>query len=219
MKCTSSKMDSFLGARAELPLLLSLIFAIGMFIPGEARAEESPQAAGTSTSSTKEANQPAEPQASSVQKADLAELQAQWLRTLAELQELRFQGMASPEKLAELAERLRQIRAQMIAAQPWARVPVPGGGICPWTGMRAGAGTGAMWLRGGARWGGWGVGSAAPPGPGGRRAGRYGVYGGVGPRGRGPGGAPGFGLGPQGPGFGFIDENRNGICDRFEQQR
>lgn len=86
---------------------------------------------------------------------------------------------------------------------------------CPWGGPGQGRGQGAGWGRGY----GPGNGPAYGRGPGGGRGQGYGRGQGGQGQGRGPGYGRGAGRGAGG-GWGpaFIDENDNGICDRFENQ-
>lgn len=147
-------------------------------------------------------------QAAQQQPADLAKLRAEVHRTMAAL--IHAQSAEKPDAatIKELTAKLEELRSKVWGQRP--QGPGPG-----WRGPAGGLGMGM-----GPGWrGGWGGGPGAGRGPGwGPGPGR-----GLG-AGRGPGWAPGMGRGPgwgagvgRGPGRGFIDQDNDGICDRYEQ--
>ncbi len=133
---------------------------------------------------------------------DGVQLRAEWHRTVVALIDAQAAEKPDPAKIKELTEKLQTLRAQM---------PQPGGfggmgpgwgrGACAGMGMGMGPGRGAGL---GAGWCG-GRGPGAGRGPGMARGPGYG-------RGAGAGANAGWGRA-------FVDENQNGICDRFEQAR
>lgn len=127
------------------------------------------------------------PAAAKVDEPSQVRLRADMHRAMADLIEARSAEKPDPAKVDALADKVQKIRSQI--------TPPAGPG-------RGWGGPG----RGGCAWGG---------GPG---------YG----RGPGWGGGPGYGRGPgwgggrgmawgAGYGWGFVDANRNGVCDRLEQ--
>jgi hypothetical protein len=133
-----------------------------------------------------------------------AELRATIHRTMADLIEAQSAEKPDQEKIDKLTKNLQQLRGKLQAQAPAAVGNQPAGWTCPWGGPGMGFGRGAA--RGG-RGQGQGAGRGAGFGPG---------------AGRGPGGGPGRGFGPGGGlglgagGAAFVDEDNDGICDRYE---
>jgi hypothetical protein len=137
-------------------------------------------------------------QAAQEKPADLAKLRAEMHRTMAAL--IEAQGTEKPDaaKVKELTAKVQELRSKIWGPRPQGpgpglRGPVGGRGMGMGLGWRGGSGGG----QGAGRGPGWG------PGPG---------------RGLGAGRGPGWGTGMgRGPGRGFIDQDNDGICDRYEQ--
>jgi hypothetical protein len=157
--------------------------------------------AGESEAANTPASAVATASASAISK--VAELRAEWFRTMTALAEERAKPQPDSQRIADLEAKLRDLRAEWVKAGP-ASVANPATGVCPWGGPGLGLGLGrgpgyAMGM-GPGRGPGPGFGPASPAfGP--RRGNGYGM--------RGPG--RGMGLGPY-----FVDRNGNGICDYYE---
>lgn len=151
------------------------------------------------------------PAAKAPQDKGVDELRAELARVYAELLEARQQAAPNWQRVQELQQRAWQLREQ-IAARQGGQIAPPRLGLGAAGGAGLGRGTaGSAQARAG--WGRGGPGVSGAPGGGRGRQG----WQGAGPGGpRGQGGQRGRGMGPQGPGFGFIDRNGNGICDYLE---
>jgi hypothetical protein len=138
--------------------------------------------------------------ATKVDTAPAAQTRAELHRTMAELIEAQAAAQPDQAKIKALTDKLQELRGKI--GGPAANVPrgPMAGGRGPWGGPGMGAGMG----RGPGR----GMGPGYGRGPGWGR----GPGGGAGRGGWGPG--PGFGAG-RGPGF--VDADRDGVCDNFER--
>ncbi|MCS7238848.1 MAG: hypothetical protein NZ899_11350 [Thermoguttaceae bacterium] len=139
----------------------------------------------------------------------LDELYGEFARVRAELLSARSQVPPDWQKIGKLTAELASLRAEIAKRQQAGgvagRLATPPAPWCPWgVGAGPGLGLGRQLGRGPAAGPRGGFGGRTGPG-GGRR-------GGPGPAGAGWG----RGLGPRGPGLGFVDQNGNGICDYFE---
>jgi hypothetical protein len=148
---------------------------------------------------------PEKPTTSQVDAVNALALRAELHRAVADLIEARAASPTEPARVQELLAKVQQLRAKLAATAPsiGPRGPLTGGR--GWFSTGPGMGRGMAYGRGM----GHGRGPAISVGPG---------------YGRGPAclWGPGFaqgmrgGYGP-GPGWGFVDENRNGICDSYER--
>lgn len=139
--------------------------------------------------------------------ASIAGLRAEIHRTLAALIEARAVDDPDEAKVAELTERLQQLRGRLRAQTASATRSVASGS--------AGAMGGGMGYGRGGAWGrpGWGRGFGPGAGRGfGPAAGRGWGGGAGGGRGLGPG--AGQGLAPGGAAF--VDRDNDGVCDNYE---
>ncbi len=178
-------------------VILLLAWGGGVWVDGlpQARAEEVPGAK----------SQPREATLSLGEKRS-EELRAELARVWAELWEARQQVPTDWRRVQELQQKAWQLRAELASRLSTAVAPPRGGqGIVPWCPFGLGLGPGpAAGPQARATWG---------AGPKGFGRGQQGLAPGSplrqGPQGR-------LGRGPRGPGFRFIDQNGNGICDYFE---
>jgi hypothetical protein len=141
------------------------------------------------------------PAATQADAATIAPLRAELHRTIAALIEAQAASPPDQAKVQELTTKVQELRTKLAAVAPGTDVRGPMAGGRGWGGPGVGPGMG----RGPGR--GWGPGYG--PGPGYGRGQGYG-------RGAGGGWGPGAGYGP-GRGFGFVDANRNGVCDNYER--
>ncbi len=132
--------------------------------------------------------------------AESAALRADYHRTLAALIEAQSAEKPDQAKVDQLAKKLQQIRAKLLAQNAAAAGNVPAGWGCPWGGPGLGFGRGPGW---------GGRGRGAGFGPAGGRG-----FGGGGGFGQGFGPGAGRGLAPGGPAF--LDQDNDGICDYYE---
>ena len=146
-----------------------------------------------------QAEQPAAKAADQTPAAVPLALRAEMHRAMAALLEARAAEKPDPAEIAKLTEHVRTLRERIAAQAPGPRMGYAQGG--PGRGYGRGAGYGA------------GRGRGRGPGYSGRGYGNGRGYG----AGYGAGFGPGMGLG-LGAGFspGFVDENGDGICDRFQ---
>jgi len=163
-----------------------------------------------------------------------AKLRAEIHRTMADLIEAQAADSPDQEQIQKLTDQLRDLRQELGAPgagarRGGARGPGRGLGMGPGAGRGQGLGPGAGMGPGRGRGRGPAMGPGRGPGLGAGGGPAMGPGGGRG-RGQGPGPGPGwgrgggpgrgYGLGPgrgYGRGWGFIDEDRDGICDHFEQ--
>ncbi len=136
-------------------------------------------------------------QAVPADRAAVAKLRAEIHRTVAALIETQAAEKPDAAQVKALTEKLQSLRTQVQAQQP--------AGFAPGMGRGRGTGFGPAWACGP----GWGGGMGRGPG-----------------YGRGPGGArgPGYGRGAglgagAGWGAGFVDEDKDGVCDRYQAIR
>jgi hypothetical protein len=199
--------------RTGLTLMMTVILIGGVGSAGlgqEAKKAKSPAAKGPDVA---KADTPAP-----------AELRAKVHRLMAALIDAQSAEKPDEAKIQRLNEQLQTLRQQIWAQGP----PAPGAWQSPWGGPGMGYGRGAGWgVPGGRGWGkGPGPGRGYGPGPGWGRGGgpRTMPAPGRGPGwGRGPGRGYGPGAGPPGRGmgygrqWGFVDEDRDGVCDNYER--
>lgn len=175
--------------------LLTILTGLALLVlPAIAWASE-PAAANTSA--------PAAVPAPGATVSKLAEIRAEWFRTMAALAEEQTKPQPDSQRIAELQAKLRDLRAEWVKAGP-APIGNPAMGVCPWggPGLGLGLGRGPGYAMGMGPGRGPGPGFGPPsPGFGPRRGRGYGMGG--------PG--RGMGLGPY-----YVDRNGNGICDYYE---
>ena len=134
------------------------------------------------------------------QKATNADLRVEIRRTMAALIEARSAEKPDPAEVDQLTQKLQELRGKLRSQNPAAA----GGATGRWGGPGMGLGYGR-----GCGWGGGGRGPGGGMGPGACRG-----WGGGAGAGRGFGPRAGQGLAPGGPAF--VDQNNDGICDRYE---